>query len=61
MTTEQIIECFRAFNVNSFNSLAYMIETNLWMILSIAGAVAIIIMNIKEEVEDYVDEQHPII
>ena len=56
MTIEQIIESFRAFNINSINNLIYILETNFWLILSIVGVIAIVIMNLKEELEDYVTE-----
>ena len=61
MTQEQILECFRAFNVNSFNNLAYILKTNLWIILTIIGSIAIVVMNVKEEIEDYVTEEQNII
>lgn len=61
MTYQQIIESFIAFNINAFNNLLYIVETNLWIILSIVGAVAIVIMNLKEEIEDYVTEEQNII
>ena len=61
MTIEQIIESFRAFNINSINTLIYILETNFWLILSIVGVIAIVIMNLKEELEDYVTEEQNII
>lgn len=61
MTQEQILQCFRAFNVNSFNSLTYIVKTNLWLILTIIGALAIVVMNVKEEIDDYVTEEQNII
>ena len=61
MTIEQIIESFRAFNINSINNLIYILETNFWLILSIVGVVAIVSMNLKEELEDYVTEEQNII
>lgn len=61
MTIEQIIESFRAFNINSINNLIYILETNFWLILSIVGVIAIVIMNLKEELEDYVTEEQNII
>lgn len=61
MTIEQIIESFRAFNINSINNLIYILESNFWLILSIVGVVAIVIMNLKEELEDYVTEEQNII
>lgn len=61
MTQGQIIECFKAFNVNSFNSLVYALESNLWLILTVVGALAIVAMNVKEEIEDYVTEEQNII
>lgn len=61
MTIEQIIESFWAFNINSINNLIYILETNFWLILSIVGVIAIVIMNLKEELEDYVTEEQNII
>lgn len=60
MSYQQILESFAAFNRNAFSSLAYIMQTNLWIILSIAGAAAIVVMNIREEVEDYVSEERNI-
>ena len=57
MTYEQILESFKAFNVNSMNSLAYTVKTNIWILLTIIGAVILIILNVREEIEDYVPEE----
>ena len=54
MTYQQILQSFLAFNTNAFNNLVYIMETNLWIILTMIGTIAIIIMNVKEEIEDYV-------
>lgn len=61
MTYQQILQSFLAFNINAFNNLIYIMETNLWIILTMFGAIAIIIMNVKEEIEDYVTEEQNII
>ena len=61
MTYQQILQSFLAFNINAFNTLIYIMETNLWIILTMFGAIAIIIMNVKEEIEDYVTEEQNII
>lgn len=61
MTYHQILQSFLAFNVNAFNNLLYITKTNLWIILTIVGATAIIVMNVKEEIEDYVTEEQNII
>ena len=47
--------------MNSFNSLTYIVKTNLWLILTIIGALAIVVMNVKEEIDDYVTEEQNII
>ena len=57
LTYEQILESFKAFNVNSMNSLAYTVKTNIWILLTIIGAVILIILNVREEIEDYVPEE----
>ena len=44
MTYYQILQSFIAFNINAFNNLLYITETNLWIILTIIGAIAIVIM-----------------
>ena len=41
MTYQQILESFLAFNINAFNNLLYIIQSNLWIVLSIIGATAI--------------------
>ena len=61
MTQQQILECFRAFNVNSLNSLIYTIKTSLWIILTIIGALSILFLNVKEEIDNYVTEEQNII
>mgnify|MGYP006867971614 CR=1 FL=1 len=61
MTYAQILQSFMAFNVNAFNNMIYVTKTNLWIILTIVGAIAIVAMNIKEEIEDYVTEEQNII
>ncbi len=61
MNYHQIIESFAAFNANSVNSLLYTVKSNLWLILTIVGAFVITILNIREEIEDYVTEEQNII
>ena len=61
MTYQQILVSFLAFNINAFNNLLYIIQSNLWIVLSIIGATAIIVMNVREEIEDYVTEEQNII
>ena len=57
----QIMQSFLAFNINAFNNLLYITKTNLWIILTIIGTIAIVVMNVMEEVEDYVTEEQNII
>ena len=61
MTYSQIMQSFLSFNINAFNNLLYITKTNLWIILTIIGAIAIVVMNVMEEVEDYVTEEQNII
>ena len=61
MSYQQILDSFMAFNINSINSLIYTVKSNLWLILTIVGALTIIILNIREEIEDYVTEEQNII
>ena len=61
MTYSQIMQSFLAFNINAFNNLLYITKTNLWIILTIIGDIAIVVMNVMEEVEDYVTEEQNII
>lgn len=61
MTLQQMAASFAAFNVNAFNNLLYIIKTNLWTVLTVMGAVSMIIMNLKEEIEDTVTERQNII
>lgn len=61
MTLEQLFDSFVAFNANSVNSLIYLVKTNLWLLLSVAGALTIIVMGLKDEIDDYVAEEQNII
>ncbi len=61
MTMDQIIASFQAFNINAVNNIIFLVKDNMWLILTIIGALIIIILNIREEVEDYVDEEQNII
>lgn len=61
MSLGQLWDSFIAFHVNSVNTLIYAVETNLWLLLSIAGALAIIVMGLKDEIDDYVTEEQNII
>lgn len=61
MSISQIIDSFFAFNINSINNIIYMIQNNLAILMSIAGASTIIVLNLKEEMEDYVTEEQNII
>ena len=61
MTAEQLIESFVAFNSNSINMLLYIIRTNFASLLTVGGALAIILMNLFEEMDDAVTERTPII
>lgn len=61
MTYSQIMQSFLAFNINAFNNLLYITKTNLWIILTIIGTIAIVVINVMEEVEDYVTEEQNII
>lgn len=61
MTTEQIWQAFVAFNINSVHSLLAIISANKWTILTIIGSLAMIAMNLKEEIEDTVTERQNVI
>ena len=61
MDTSQLIQSFEAFNTNAFNHMAYVFETNLWLILTVVGALTIVILSIREEVDDIVDEEQNIL
>ena len=61
MTQQQLIQSFLAFNINAFNNSIYIVETNMWLILSVIGAVFVTFLNIKEEIENYVIEEQNII
>lgn len=61
MNIQQMIQSFQAFNLNSIHNLVYVFQTNLWLILSVVGSLGIIVLNVKEEIEDYVTEEQNII
>ena len=61
MSLKEIIESFRAFNINAATNLIYNVKNNLWIILIIVGVIAITAMNLMEEIEDVVPEEHDIL
>lgn len=61
MSYQQILQSFLAFHQNSIHNLIYLFKTNLWLILIMIGSVWIIVMNVREEIEDYVTEEQNII
>lgn len=61
MTFEQILDSFLAFNVNAWENLLYVFQTNLWLIVIAFSAVIMTVLSLKEEVESVVTEEQNIL
>lgn len=61
MTTQQLIESFFAFNVNAWENLVYVFQSNLWLIIIAFSAVVMTVLSLKEEIEDVVTEEQNIL
>ena len=61
MTTQQLIESFFAFNVNAWENLVYVFQSNLWLIIIAFSAVVKTVLSLKEEIEDVVTEEQNIL
>lgn len=61
MSLQQIMQSFCAFNQNAYSNLAYIFRSNFWLILMMAASIAIIVLNLKYEIEDTVTEEQNII
>lgn len=61
MTNQQIINSFFAFNVNAWENLIYVFQSNLWLIIIAFSAVVMTILSLKEEIEDVVTEEQNIL
>lgn len=56
-----LLQSFITFNVNAASHLAYVVSTNGWLLLIAAGAIASIVMYMKDEVETSVHEEQAIL
>lgn len=54
-------QSFVTFNINAASNLAYVVSTNGWLLLIAAGAIASVIMYMKDEVETTVHEEQQIL
>lgn len=61
MTTQQLINSFLAFNVNAWENLVYVFQSNLWLIIIAFSAVVMTVLSLKEEIEDVVTEEQNIL
>lgn len=60
MTTHQLIASFIAFNRNAVNNFIYTFSSNTWFLIIIACAVAFVVLNLRDALEDYVTEEQNI-
>ena len=58
MSYEQLLNQFIVFHMNAMN---YLVSENKWTLLSVIGAVSMVVMNLMEEVEDVVTERQNIL
>ena len=56
-----VLKSFVAFNVNAISNLIYVLTSNVWMFLLIAGVIGTIFFLLKEEVDTAVREEQNII
>lgn len=56
-----LLQSFITFNINAASNLAYIVSTNGWLLLIAAGAIASVIMYMKDEVETSVHEEQAIL
>ena len=61
MDAKQIIEAFKAFNVNSVSNLAYVLMSNWAFALIAVAAVAAAVLALKDEVEMTVREEQQVL
>ena len=61
MSYEQLLNQFIVFHMNAMNYLVYLISENKWTLLSVIGAVSMVVMNLMEEVEDVVTDRQNIL
>lgn len=54
-------ESFRAFNMNAWAHLTYVLSTNAWFLLVLAGLVGNVVMNLMAEVDASYDNTREII
>lgn len=52
---------FVTFNINAASHLAYVVTSNTWLLLIAAGAIASVVMYLKEEVDVSVFEEQQIL
>ena len=56
-----MLDSFVAFHINAVSNFAYMVTSNLWLLLLIVGVVGTISLNLKEEIDVAVREEQNII
>lgn len=57
----QIVDSFCAFNENGFNHLIYSFTSNWWLIFLVVGAIASVVMGVKEQASTVVREEQQIL
>lgn len=56
-----MMESFLAFNYNALTNFAYLIKSNIWLVLMIAALAATVVLKLKEEVDTAVNEEQNIL
>ena len=56
-----MMESFQAFHANAVSNLVYLLTTNAWFLLILAGLAGTVIMNIMAEVDASYDTSQAII
>ena len=57
----EILNSFVTFNINAASHLAYIVTTNGWFLLIALGAIASVIMYLKDEIDVSVHEEQQVL
>lgn len=56
-----IIQSFKAFNLNGYSNLVYTMTQNIWFVLIAISVVTIVVLSLKKEIDETVREQQNIL
>jgi len=56
-----MLESFKAFNINAVSNFLYLITSNYWFLLLIAGVIGVIVLSLKEEIDTSYDDSQSVL